>query len=47
MKRFLQSLSRKTNIEADPLLYIIVAQYQRANFGVGSEHEFHWAISVI
>lgn len=49
MKSLFKSLSRQREapVEADPLLYIIVAQYQRADFDLGSEHEFHWAIAAV
>lgn len=43
MKRILSAL--KVNKESNH--YIVVAQYKRADYDVGSEEQFHWAIIVL
>lgn len=45
MKSILRAFNRSP--KEDPLLYIVIAQYQRADFGLGQEQEFHWAIAII
>lgn len=47
MQRVLNALSRNPLPSVDPLLYIVVAQYQRYNYGIGEENRFHWAIAII
>lgn len=47
MQSVINALGRKPLPPADPLLYIVVAQYQRYSYGVGEENRFHWAIAVV
>ncbi|KAK7682216.1 hypothetical protein QCA50_014803 [Cerrena zonata] len=43
MKRILDILG----VNANKSHYIVVAQYKRADYGVGAEENFHWAIIIL
>ena len=42
MKRILSALGVTSQLQ-----YIVIAQYKRADFDVGSEENFHWAIILL